>query len=148
LGGELGAGYSDDSDDLSYSQGGVSLSAGILLNHEGSPTSKSSIHEEVSPPALTFDPIIVKSLADRYNQAKSKQERRDVLEEVHCLGLTADEKSYFLAGVLDGGPTTAILADRFRKTKDKEERRAIRKEVRRSNLGAIFEVALVPGKKH
>jgi hypothetical protein len=145
---ELEIGYSDDDDDISSSHKGVSLSAGHLLNQEDFATSEFSIHERVSPSASTSDPIVIHSLVNRYNRAKSKQERKDVLEEFCCMGLAAEDKSRFLAGVLDGGPAAATLADRFRKTKDKEERKAIRKEVRRLNIGAIFEFALVPGKKH
>jgi len=146
---ELEVGYSDDDDDnISSSHEGVSLSAEHLLNQEGFATSEFSIHERVYPSASTSDPIVIHSLVNRYNRAKAKQERKDVLEEFHCMGLAAEDKSRFLAGVLDGGPAAAVLADRLRKTKDKEERKAIRKEVRRLNIGAIFEFALVPGKKH
>jgi hypothetical protein len=62
------------------------------------------------------------------------------------MGLAAEEKSCFLVAIFDGNPAAAVLADRLRKTDDKEARRAIRKGVRRLKLGAIFEIALVPGK--
>lgn len=139
--------YSDDDDDASSSCGGVPLPVGHHLNQEGFATSDVSIHDSVAPSASFSGPTIIDSLANRYNQAKAKQERKDILEKVQCMGLAAEQKSRFLAGILDGGPAAAVLADRFRKTNNKQARRAIRKEVRRLKLGAIFEIALVPGKK-
>jgi hypothetical protein len=103
--------YGDDDDDASSSCGGVSLPVGHHLNQEGFTTSDVSIHDSVSLSASSSDPIIIHSLADRYNRAKAKQERKDILEEVQCMGLAAEEKYRFLAGILDGGPAAAILAD-------------------------------------
>jgi hypothetical protein len=123
------------------------LSDEHFVSQEGFAASDFSVHASDYPPASSIDPNIVHSLADRYNRANAKQERKDVLEEVYCMGLTAEEKSRFLAGMLNGDPAAAVFADHFRNTNDKEERRAIRKEVRRRKLGAIFEVALVPGRK-
>jgi hypothetical protein len=143
----LGFDYGADDDDASSSGGGVSLPIGHQLNQEGFATNDVSIHDSVSPSASFSGPLIIHPLADRYNRAKAKQERKDILEEVQCMGLAAEEKSCLLAGISDGGPAAAVLADRFRKTNDREVRKAIRKEVRRLKLGAIFEFALVPGKK-
>lgn len=143
----LGFESGDDDDDDSSSCGGVALPAGHQPNQEGFATNDVAVHENVSPSASSPDPIMISSLADHFNRAKAKQERKDILEEVQCMGLAAEEKNCFLAAITAGGSAVAVIADNFRKTNDKAARKVIRKEVRRLKLGAIFEFALVSGRK-
>lgn len=154
----------DEDDDDDSVPGGVSLLEASIdtktdenhshlsprsSNPENCPTKdSSSCVPRVSPHTTpSSSSAVVWSLAERYNEAEGKRARKAILEEVSCLNLPAEEKASFFAGVIDGGPTVAVLADRFRHTKEKEARRAIRKEVCRLGLGAIFEVALAPGRK-